>query len=62
MVGNLIAKNSVLANICAIDGVHVSQVNIWDKYGNVSWAAKWSPEEVRASRSSKATDRFKRNT
>ena len=48
MVGNLIAKNSVLANICAIDGVHVSQVNIWDKYGNVSWAAKWSPEEVRA--------------
>lgn len=48
MVGNLIAKNSVLANICAIDGVHVSQVNIWDKDGNVSWAAKWSPEEVRA--------------
>lgn len=48
MVGNLIAKNSVLANFCAIDGVHVSQVNIWDKYGNVSWAAKWTPEEVKA--------------
>lgn len=48
MVGNLIAKNSVLANFCAIDGVHVSQVNIWDKHGNVSWAAKWTPEEVKA--------------
>lgn len=47
MVGNLISKNSVLANFCAIDGVHVSQVNIWDKDGNVSWAAKWTPEEVK---------------
>lgn len=47
MVGNLIAKNSVLANIAATDGVHVSQVNIWDKNGNVSWAAKWTPEEVK---------------
>lgn len=48
MVGNLIAKNSVLANIAATDGVHVSQVNIWDKNGNVSWSAKWTPEEVKA--------------
>lgn len=48
MVGNLIAKNSVLANIAATDGVHVSQVNIWDKNGNVSWAAKWTPNEVKA--------------
>lgn len=48
MVGNLISKNSVLANIAATPGVHVSQVNIWDKNGNVSWAAKWTPEEVRA--------------
>lgn len=48
MVGNLIAKNSVLANIAATDGVHVSQVNIWDKNGNVSWAAKWTPDEVKA--------------
>lgn len=47
MVGNLIAKNSVLANIAATDGVHVSQVNIWDKNGNVSWAAKWTPDEVK---------------
>lgn len=48
MVGNLIAKNSVLANIAATDGVHVSQVNIWDKNGNMSWAAKWTPDEVKA--------------
>lgn len=48
MVGNLIAKNSVLANIAATNGVHVSQVNIWDKNGNVSWAAKWTPDEVKA--------------
>lgn len=48
MVGNLIAKNSVLANIAATDGVYVSQVNIWDKNGNVSWAAKWTPDEVKA--------------
>lgn len=48
MVGNLIAKNSVLANIAATDGVHVSQVNIRDKNGNVSWAAKWTPDEVKA--------------
>ena len=46
MVGNLIAKNSVLSNIEATDGVHVSQVNILDKNGNVSWAAKWTREEV----------------
>lgn len=48
MVGNLIAKNSVLAKISETKGVVVSQVNIWDKDGNVSWAAKWTPEEVRA--------------
>lgn len=48
MVGNLIAKNSVLENIAATDGVHVSQVNIWDKNGNVSWATKWTPDEVKA--------------
>lgn len=47
MIGNLIAKNSVLANIAATDGVFVSQVNILDKKGNVSWAAKWTREEVR---------------
>lgn len=48
MVGNLIAKNSVLQNISDTKGVHVSQVNILDANGNVSWAAKWTREEVQA--------------
>ena len=48
MVGNLIAKNSVLANIAETKGVQVSQVNILDRRGNVSWSAKWSREEVQA--------------
>ena len=48
MVGNLIAKNSVLANIAAIKSVKVSRVNVLDEHGNVSWAAKWTREEVRA--------------
>jgi predicted phage terminase large subunit-like protein len=47
MVGNLIAKNSVLANIAAIKSFKVTKVNIIDSHGNVSWAAKWSIDEVR---------------
>ena len=48
MVGNLIARNSVLHNIASIPGVHVSQVNILDARGEVSWRAKWTREEVKA--------------
>ncbi|MCD8265914.1 MAG: hypothetical protein LUC33_02045, partial [Prevotellaceae bacterium] len=48
MVGNLISKTSVLAEIAATDGVLVSRVNIWDRDGNVSWPAKWTPDEVRS--------------
>ena len=47
MVGNLIGKNSVLARIAATEGVHVSQVNIYDKNGEVTWKEKWTKEEVR---------------
>lgn len=47
MVGNLIAKNSVLAKWCGIKSVHVTRVNIYDNKGNISWAAKWTPQEVR---------------
>lgn len=47
MVGNLIAKNSVLARWCDIKSVHVTTVNIYDRNGNISWAAKWTPAEVR---------------
>ena len=48
MVGNLIAKNSVLQNISDTKGVRVSQVNILDANGNVSWSAKWTRAEVQA--------------
>ena len=46
IVGNLIAKNSALAHIAATKGVHVSQVNILDKHGDVTWKEKWSAKEV----------------
>lgn len=48
MVGNLISKNSVLARMADTEGVMVSQVNVLDKQGNVSWATKWSRDEIRA--------------
>ncbi|MBD5230325.1 MAG: hypothetical protein HDS69_09900 [Bacteroidales bacterium] len=48
MVGNMIAKNSVLAKWCDIKSVHVTRVNIYDRDGNISWAAKWTPAEVQA--------------
>lgn len=46
IVGNLISKNSVLAEICKTPGVEVSQVNVWDAEGNVSWGEKWTRQEV----------------
>jgi predicted phage terminase large subunit-like protein len=47
MVGNLLSKNSVLANIAATEGTFVSQVNIYDKKGHISWKEKWRPDEVK---------------
>lgn len=47
MVGNLIAKNSVLAKWCDIKSVHVTKVNIYDSKGGISWASKWTPQEVK---------------
>jgi len=46
MVGNLISKNSVLANICKISNVKVSQIDIVDKKGNPSWPELWTPERI----------------
>lgn len=46
VVGNRIAKNSVLAKWCDIKSVHVTRVNIYDRNGRISWAAKWTPAEV----------------
>ena len=48
MVGNLISKTSVLANICATKGVHVSTVYAVDGDGNPIWQEKWTKEEARA--------------
>ena len=48
MVGNLISKNSVLANIAASKGVHVSEVKAVDCSGNPVWAEKWTKEEAQA--------------
>ena len=46
MVGNLISKNSVLAHICEIKNVYVSQVNVLDKDGNPSWPEYWKQERI----------------
>lgn len=50
MVGNLISKTSVLANIAAIKGVYVSEIKAVDKDGNPVWKEKWTREEVEAYR------------
>lgn len=48
MVGNLISKTSVLANICATKGVHVSTICAVDNDGNPVWKEKWTKEEAQA--------------
>ena len=47
MVGNLISKTSVLANICNTKGVHVSTVYAVDNEGNPVWKEKWTKQEAR---------------
>jgi len=46
MVGNLIAKNSVLNNIANTKGVYLSKIYAIDKDGNPVWAEKWTREEA----------------
>lgn len=48
MVGNLISKTSVLANIAASKGVFVSEIKAVDYDGNPVWAEKWTKEEAQA--------------
>lgn len=48
MVGNLISKTSVLANIAATKGVYVSEVKAVDKDGEPVWKEKWTKEEAQA--------------
>jgi len=47
MVGNLIAKNSVLYNIEHTAGVYVSQVNALDENGLPTWRDKWTVQEAK---------------
>lgn len=46
MVGNLISKTSVLANIAATRGVFVSKVQAIDKNGEPVWKEKWTKEDA----------------
>ena len=46
MVGNLISKTSVLANIAASKGVLVSEIKAVDKDGEPVWKEKWTKEEA----------------
>jgi hypothetical protein len=46
MVGNLISKTSVLANISKIENVKTSRVNICDANGRPSWPEFWTPERI----------------
>ncbi len=48
MVGNLISKCSVLANMCATRGVYVSEIKAVDRNGNPVWKEKWTREEAQA--------------
>ena len=50
MVGNLISKCSILANIMETPGVHVSRVNVYDSKGNPAWPQYWTRERIEAKR------------
>ena len=46
MVGNLIARSSVLANIADKPGTHTTQVNIRNAQGKPSWPELWTEERI----------------
>lgn len=46
MVGNLISKCSILANIMETPGVHVSRVNVYDDKGNPAWPEYWTKTRI----------------
>ncbi|MBP3762934.1 MAG: phage terminase large subunit [Bacteroidales bacterium] len=50
MVGNLISKCSILANIMETPDVHVSRVNVYDKDGNPAWPQYWTKERIEQKR------------
>ena len=51
MVGNRIAKKSILSNIIERPGVHHTKVNILDKDGHPSWKENYTASEVAEMRS-----------
>lgn len=50
LVGNRIAKTSILTNIVARPGVHHTVVNILDKKGQPSWKENYTLEEIKSLR------------
>ena len=50
LVGNRIAKTSILSNIAARPGVYHTVVNILDKKGRPSWSENYTPDEIREMR------------
>jgi len=46
MVGNLIAKNSVLANISKIEIAKVSRINVRDNNGKPAWPEYWTEKRI----------------
>lgn len=50
MVGNLISKCSILANILQTPGVHVSRVNVYDEKGIPAWPQYWTRDRIEAKR------------
>lgn len=46
MVGNLISKCSILANIMQTPEVHISRVNVYDDKGNPAWPQYWTRQRI----------------
>ena len=60
LIGNRIAKDSILARIATRPGVHHTVVNILDRNGNPSWKENYKPEEVAAMRSMMGARNFRK--
>ena len=60
LIGNRIAKDSILTRIAARPGVHHTTVNIIDRNGNPSWKENYKPEEIAAMRSMMGERNFRK--
>jgi predicted phage terminase large subunit-like protein len=50
IVGNLIAKSSILAEICKRPNIHTTQVNALDRQGQPTWKENYILQEIKALR------------